>query len=138
MKQNSKIRFLNAGILLALAVVLFSCGGGGSYSGGGGGGGAAMAPGLFNLSSPADGATGVGTTLMLTWSPSPSASGYRVQVDTVGTFSGTLVINVLLGSTTYSYSVPAGTLTPGTKYFWRVIAENIYGQEVMGPFSFTP
>jgi hypothetical protein len=61
-----------------------------------------------------------------------------VQVDTTGTFTGTLVINTTVNATTYSYTVPAATLTLGTVYHWRVIAENIYGQAVAGPRSFTP
>jgi hypothetical protein len=136
MKQNLTIRTLTAGILLSLAVVLYSCGGGGLY--GGNGAGMTTAPGAFALSSPADGATGTGATPTLTWTPSTSAANYRVQIDTAGTFTGTLVVNVLGGATTYSYMVSASTLTLGTPYFWRVIAENIYGQAVVGPRSFTP
>jgi hypothetical protein len=97
-----------------------------------------MAPGAFALSSPADGATGTGATPTLTWTPSTRAASYRVQIDTTGTFTGTLVVNVPEGATTYSYMVSASTLTLGTPYFWRVIAENIYGQAVAGPRPFTP
>jgi hypothetical protein len=96
------------------------------------------APGAFSLSTPADGAIGVGTTPALTWTPSTIAADYRVQIDTTGTFTGTLVVNAVVGSMTYTFGVPAGTLTPGTMYFWRVIAENIYGQAIAGPSSFTP
>jgi mannan endo-1,4-beta-mannosidase len=135
MKKKLTIRLLAAGILFTLAAVLYSCGGGGY---GGGSGGNTMAPGVFSVSSPADGAVGVGATPTLMWTPAVNATNYRVQVDTAGTFAGTLVINVLVGSTTYSYPVPPSTLSPGTMYFWRVIAENIYGQAVAGPRSFTP
>jgi hypothetical protein len=76
---------------------------------------------------------------MLTWTPSAGAIGYSVQVDTAGTFSGTLVINVVVGAATYSYTVlPADNLTGGTQYHWRVIAENLYGQATAGPRAFTP
>jgi hypothetical protein len=133
MKKKFTIKLLAAGILFTLVAVLYSCGGG---YGGGSGGTMLTAPGMFSLSSPADTATGVGTTPTLMWTPAVNAADYRVQVDTDGTFAGTLVINVLAGAMT-SYPVPASVLSPGTKYFWRVIAENIYGQSVAGPFSFT-
>ncbi len=135
MKKKLTIKLLAAGILFTLAAVLYSCGGGG-YGGGSGGNTMTTAPGMFSLSSPADTAAGVGTTPTLMWTPAVNAADYRVQVDTAGTFAGTLVINVLTGAMT-SYPVPASMLSPGTKYFWRVIAENIYGQSVAGPFSFT-
>jgi hypothetical protein len=136
MKRDRKIGLLAGGILFFLAVVLYSCGGGGSY--GGGGGMVAVAPGAFSLSSPPDGAAGVGTTPTLQWMPAAYVADYRVQIDTVGTFSGALVINTTVSAMTHGYPVPAATLSPGTTYFWRVLAENIYGQAVAGPRSFTP
>lgn len=133
MTRNSKKIVLIAGMFIVLAAVLYSCGGGG-YGGGGG----TTAPAPFSLTSPADNATGVATTPMLTWTPSAGATGYRVQVDTTGAFAGPLVINITVGATIYSYSVqPSGMLASGTTYYWRVIAENIYGQAVAGPRSFT-
>jgi hypothetical protein len=137
MKQKLKILTLTAGVLFTLAVVLYSCGGGGGLYGNDTAG-MATAPGAFSLSSPADLATGVTATPTLSWTPSTNAANYRVQIDTAGTFLGVLVINVLEGATTYSYLVSGSTLTLGTKYFWRVIAENVYGQAVSGPRSFTP
>jgi hypothetical protein len=135
MKQNLTIRTLTAGILLSLAVILYSCGGG---YGGNTTYGMTTPPGAFSLSSPANLATSVTATPTLTWTPSTSATDYRVQIDTTGTFTGALVINAVVGATTYSYMVPASTLTLGTPYFWRVIAENVYGQAFAGPRSFTP
>ena len=127
-----------AGLLVILAAALYNCGGGSSYGGGGGGGGLS-APGVFTQTSPADLATSVGTTPTLIWTPSPGAADFRVQVDTTGTFTGTLIINAVVGGTTYSHTVlPADNLVGGTQYFWRVIAENIYGQSIAGPRSFTP
>jgi hypothetical protein len=82
---------------------------------------------------------GVGTTPTLTWTASTVATGYRVQVDTTGTFTGAFVINVLEGATTYSYTVlPTDNLVIGTLYYWRVVAENAYGQSIAGPRSFVP
>lgn len=67
MRQNVKILSLNAVLLVILAAVLYSCGGGGY---GGGGGMMAVAPGAFSLSSPTDGAMGVGATPTLMWTAS--------------------------------------------------------------------
>jgi hypothetical protein len=135
MRRNAKILSFNAVLLVILAAVLYSCGGGGY---GGGGGMMAVAPGAFSLSSPADMAMGEGATPTLMWTASPNATDYRVQADTTGTFSGILAINASVGATTYSFMVSSGTLTSGTLYHWRVIAENIYGQAIAGPRSFTP
>jgi hypothetical protein len=133
MKQNTKILIVAAGLM---AAVLYSCGG--SYGGGGNGYGmAASAPGMFTLSAPADGLNPAGAPL-LTWTPASSASDYRVQIDTAGTFAGALVVNAVENATTYSYQVSAATVTAGTLYHWRVIAENVYGQSIAGPRSFTP
>lgn len=134
MKSKTKMLTLGLGVLIVLAAVLASCGGGGY----GGGGGMATSPGTFSLSSPADGAMSVGTTPALSWTAASGASDYRVQIDTAGTFSGTLVLNVTVGAATYGYTVPAAMLTTGTMYHWRVIAENIYGQVTAGPRTFTP
>jgi hypothetical protein len=138
MNQNRKNIILGMGILVILAAVLYSCGGGGSY-GGGGSGGSMAPPTAFSLVSPADGVMGVGTTPTLTWMPEANATDYRVQVDASGTFTaGSLLINAVENATTYSYAVPNGLLTIGIPYHWRVIAENIYGQAIAGPRTFTP
>jgi ABC-type glycerol-3-phosphate transport system substrate-binding protein len=137
MKQTMKIRFLMAGLLVVLAVVLYSCGGGGGYGGGGGGGGTAV-PGMFTLTSPGDLATSATITPTLTWTPATNVTDYRVQVDTTVAFNA-LIINKTVNATTYSYTVlPADNLQLGILYHWRVIAENAYGQATAGPFSFTP
>ena len=138
MKRNLTIRALTTGTLISLALVLYGCGGAGGGLYGNNTVYATTPPGAFLLSSPADGALSTGATPTLTWTPSTSAIGYRVQLDTAGTFTGALVVNALQGATTYSYTVTSGTVTLGTKYFWRVVAENIYGQAIAGPRSFTP
>ena len=135
----TNFRSLMTGVAVLLAATLYSCGGGGGSLYGGGGGAMAAAPGMFTLTSPADLATGVTTTPTLTWTPSTGATSYRVQVDTTGTFGGTLLINVVVGATTYSYTVlMTDSLVGGTQYHWRVIAANIYGQATAGPRAFTP
>jgi hypothetical protein len=139
MKQNLKKLLVIASIFAVSAIVLFSCGGGG-YGGGGGGMVSTSPPGAFSLISPsvADMAMGVGTTPTFAWGISSNASDYRVEVDTAGTFSGPFVINKTVGMT-YSYTVlVSDMLVLGTTYHWRIVAENIYGQAVAGPRSFTP
>jgi len=133
MKQNFKKMMIGTGILVILAMALYSCGGG-SYGGGGGG---AMAPGAFSLLSPVDLASSVTTTPTLSWTAQASATDYRVQVDTTVAFTAPL-IDVVVSATTYSYTVPSGMLTAGTPYHWRVVAENAYGQFIAGPSTFTP
>ena len=134
MKGIMKYRLLTIGVAVVLAVALNSCGGGGYGSGGS----MLTGAGAFSLTSPADGAVGVGTTPTFTWTPSAGASDFLVQVDTTGTFTGALVINAMVGGTTYSYTVPANMLALATLYHWGVVAENIYGQAVAGPRTFTP
>lgn len=135
MKRNEKNMMLFAGLLVVLSVILYSCGGGSSYGGGGGG---TAAPGDFSLLVPADNVTGIGTTPILTWTPAANVIDYRVQIDTSGTFTGTLLVNAVENSTTYSYTVSSGTLTAVMPYHWRVVAENAYGQSIAGPRTFTP
>jgi len=128
-------------LLATMSVMLVSCGGGGYSSNGGYGGTmSTAAPGAFSLMgpSPANGMTGVGTTPTFAWQPSPNAADYRVEVDETGLFTGPFTINTTVGATTYTYMVTASTLTTGTTYHWRIVAENIYGQAVAGPRTFTP
>lgn len=139
MKHNLKNLLVIAGIFAISTVVFYSCGGGG-YGGGGGGMMSTSPPGAFSLMSPsvADMAMNIGTTPTFAWGVSPNASDYRVQVDTTGTFSGPFVINKTVGIV-YSYTVLASDgLMLGTTYHWRIVAENIYGQAVAGPRTFTP
>ena len=138
MKMNIKKILTLVTVAGLLATVLYSCGGGGGLYGSNGSGYMAAAPGAFTLTAPADGLNPAGATPLLTWTPASNASDYRVQIDTAGTFSGTLMVNAVVGATTYSYQVSAATLTVGTPYHWRVIAENIYGMSIAGPRSFTP
>ncbi len=127
----SRIKFLlilTAGVLLAV-----SCGGG---YGGGGGGMMAAAPGMFSLSMPANNIMGETTTPTLSWSASPNATAYEVQINTANTFAAGTMVNDTKSIMTLSYMV-SPALAPGTTYFWRVIASSIYGTFTAGPFMFT-
>jgi hypothetical protein len=134
MKRSRLSLSVTAATLALMATMLVSCGGGGY---GGGGGGMAIAPAAFTLSAPADTATGVTTTPMLTWTASLYASDYRVQIDTINTFPAPIV-NTVVAAPTMNFTVPGSTLAPATLYYWRVVAENAYSQAVAGPRSFTP
>ena len=137
MKQIIRYRILTVGMLIVLAVILNSCGGGGY---GGGGGMAVSGAGAFSITapSPADGSMAVGTMPTFAWTASSGASDYRVEIDTTGTFTGPFVVNTTVTSATFSFTVPAATLTMGTTYHWRIVAENIYGQAIAGPRTFIP
>jgi hypothetical protein len=141
MKSHQEIRAGKKAVMYLLAatiiiiLILASCGGGG-YGGGGGGGSAA--PGAFSLVSPVDGAQGTGTTPTFSWTASAYTTGYRVQIDATGLFSGPFELNTTVGATTYNYTVSGMMLSTGVTYYWRVIAENPYGQAITGPRSFTP
>jgi hypothetical protein len=74
------------------------------------------------LSSPANAATVSNVTPTLSWNPSAGASTYSLQVSANTTFSPTVVNqNALTGS---SYSIPAGVLSQGVTYNWRVAAKD--------------
>jgi len=94
-----------------------------------------FAPAPFTLLSPNNLVTVTTTTPTLTWTSSLYATDYLVQIDTVNTFPAP-VVNTVVAVPTMSYTVLASALTPSTQYFWRVIAENVYGQAVAGPRSF--
>ena len=75
------------------------------------------------LSLPTNGSVDRPTTLTLTWSPSASATSYRVQVATDSIFGSPVVDD----STVASASRQVGSLLNITKYFWRVNAKNSGG-----------
>jgi hypothetical protein len=106
MKRSRLSLSVTAATLALMATMLVSCGGGGY---GGGGGGMAIAPAAFTLSAPADTATGVTTTPMLTWTASLYASDYRVQIDTINTFPAPIV-NTVVAAPTMNFTVPGSTL----------------------------
>jgi len=89
-------------------------------------------PGVFSLTSPANGATGVAVTPTLTWTASSGAASYDVYYGT--TSPGTLQTNV----TGTSYTVPEA-LTISTVYYWKIVAKNAGGETTAtgAPRSFT-
>lgn len=69
------------------------------------------------LHSPADGSSGVGQTVRLEWQPSAGVFSYDLYLDRTNPPARVVAPNV--ESTSFS---PSG-LTPGSTYFWRVIAK---------------
>ena len=83
----------------------------------------AAAPGAFNKTSPANGATGRATSLTLSWGASTGVTRYEVCLDTInnGTCDGTWT------SVGTSRSATASNLTVRTTYYWQVRAVGIGG-----------
>jgi len=79
--------------------------------------------------SPADGATGVTTTLTLTWT-SAGATTYDVLFGPTDPPS-----QVASGLTSPSYT-PTG-LAPNTQYFWQIVAHNVGGANQGPEWTFT-
>jgi hypothetical protein len=77
-----------------------------------------------SLQSPTNGASGASCTPVLDWSDSTGATTYTVQVSVSSDFSSTVVNQTVSSS---QYTIPAGTLTSFTTYYWRVNASNVNG-----------
>lgn len=94
-----------------------------------------LEPESFSLVSPANGATGIGTTPTLTWTPSSRQQSYVVHVATDANFQNYVVNIVAVLGTSYNVFPP---LTNSTTYYWRIYATNDYGMvEATGsPWSF--
>ncbi len=91
------------------------------------------APAAPMLTSPPDSATGVSTTVTLSWSVSTGATSYRLQLSTDSTFTAT-TFDSSIGTT----SVIRSGLANNTKYFWRVSATNAGGTSAFSAtFRFT-
>lgn len=87
-----------------------------------------ITPGQFNLLSPIPPSETIYTaTPTLIWSESAQATSYNVQIDTENSFNVPLIYEINLPvTTTYSMaSAPAGILTNGVTYYWRVRAVNL-------------
>lgn len=73
------------------------------------------------LLTPANGATGQSLTPTLDWSDLIGASTYKVEVSTSNVFT-TITDSATVAVSTYT--VPAGKLSNGTVYYWRVFGKN--------------
>jgi sugar lactone lactonase YvrE len=89
----------------------------------------ASSPSAPTLVSPANGATNVSRTTSLSWSAASGATSYDVYFGTAS--SPPLVTN----TTSTSYS--PGSLSAGTKYYWKIVAKNTAGSASSAIWSFT-
>ena len=89
-------------------------------------------PGLASISSPANGATGLPTTVSLNWAPTAFATTYLVEVATNPSFSaGSIVSTQTLSGSSASLS---GLLVESV-YYWRIRASNDCGDGVYNATS---
>jgi hypothetical protein len=86
-------------------------------------------PGVFSLSSPADGTIDQDVELQLDWSTSARADSYDIYFGTGE--------NPPLAATTSDSFLDRTGLSNDTTYYWRVVAKNAGGTRSVGPFSFT-
>ncbi|OIQ29319.1 MAG: hypothetical protein BM564_06365 [Bacteroidetes bacterium MedPE-SWsnd-G2] len=85
------------------------------------------------LMQPSNGATNMATTLALGWASDVNAQSYEVQIAADASFN-TIVETGMTTGTAYN----ANTLNTGTLYYWRVIASNPCGPDVISSvFNFT-
>jgi Fibronectin type III domain len=87
-----------------------------------------LAPAAPQLALPADSATGLTRSPLLTWNISSGAVSYQLQVSTVSNFATTVMNQI--GISTTSSTVTG--LINNTQYYWRVSATNTVGT---GPWS---
>jgi len=77
--------------------------------------------------------TATGSSVVVTWAASTSATGYFIDVATDNGFTNMILNNVSAGSGT-SYTVNG--VTPGTNYYYRVRASNASGTSVSSGATF--
>ncbi len=94
----------------------------------------AMMPGSPTLSSPSNGASGLATSLTLSWTTASNAATYAVQVSTGSGFATTVASQTGLTGTSASIS----GLAYLTTYYWRAGAKGLGGVSGWAtPYSFT-
>jgi hypothetical protein len=95
--------------------------------------------GAFALQTPIDEAPEAPLEPILRWGESLGAQGYRVEVSVELSFSEPLwSLSNLPGTAQPMATIPAGTLTPGGLYYWRVVAfqGGVEMPAANGPLSF--
>jgi len=91
------------------------------------------APSATTLTYPANNATGIGNSSLLTWNTAANAATYNVQIATDTGFTTNMTNNI---ANTNSYT--ATGLSPTTQYFWRVKSINGCGESgYSSTFNFT-
>ncbi len=77
------------------------------------------------IASPANTVTGISQTPILTWAHACTPDSFRIQLATDALFSS--IVKDAGQITALSYTVPAGILAAGTKYYWRMYGVNAAG-----------
>ncbi|MEP6676587.1 MAG: T9SS type A sorting domain-containing protein [Ferruginibacter sp.] len=77
------------------------------------------------LVSPANNATGISPTPVLSWTHQCTPDSFRLQIATDSLF--TVIVKDQSAITATSYTVPALVLSANTKYYWRVYGVNAVG-----------
>ncbi len=96
--------------------------------------GTATTPAAPVLTAPAQAATGIALSPVLSWAASAGATTYRVQVSLNAAFTTTVVNDSTVTGTTRT----VGPLTNNTTYYWRVNAKNSAGTSAYSStWSFT-
>ncbi|MCL9807153.1 M12 family metallo-peptidase [Flavobacterium amniphilum] len=75
--------------------------------------------GAASLTSPANNATGMNTTVNLTWAAITSATSYNVQVAADASFT-----NIIASGTTSATNYSVSGLSQATNYYWRIMPKN--------------
>ncbi|MCC7245846.1 MAG: proprotein convertase P-domain-containing protein [Saprospiraceae bacterium] len=81
-------------------------------------------PATPSLTSPADGASGLGANVTLNWDAATFVDNYTVQVATSPSFSAGAIVWT---NSPVTNSATTVNLTPGQVYYWRVAAQNDCG-----------
>ncbi|MCA0235809.1 MAG: M12 family metallo-peptidase [Bacteroidetes bacterium] len=90
----------------------------------------------FGLLSPADGASGINISPLLTWNGVADANLYELEVATNPSFEAATIVVSEYNLVDDSYDIP-GFLTEGTAYYWRVRPKNECGTVAWSePFVF--
>jgi serine protease AprX len=90
---------------------------------------AALSPTAIAPLLPPNAAPDRDTVLSLSWTRSPWATGYRLQLATTSLFTTLLLDDSTITDTTRS----VGGLAHGFTYYWRVAARNVYGASTDSP-----
>ncbi len=94
---------------------------------------APVAPGAFNLTSPANGAATQPLTPTLTWSAATGAVSYAVTVSLSPSLTSPIYTTSIAGT---SQQIPSGLLTTCQTYYWGVVASNSGGNTNSTPLAF--
>ena len=90
-------------------------------------------PGSFDLVAPADGAEDVPVETLLEWTPAERATRYTVVVATDITLNNLVWADSDVPGGATQYTLLAGILEPGTRYYWRIEARNGSGSTTGTP-----